>query len=194
VRLYLVQHGQAQSEEEDSERPLTDRGASDVRRVVRQATGAGSVTVERIVHSGKTRARQTAAAWGEALGVPVAEADGLAPLDDPAIWATRVAAQAGDLMLVGHLPHLAKLAGLLLAGDSARPIIDFRQGGLVSPEDGPARWSVWLILPPAAVSSRRQGQALRRPGQLSRARVSSIQASAATAAGKPRVVIASTAA
>jgi phosphohistidine phosphatase len=151
VRLYLVQHGEAKSEEEDPERPLTDRGASDVRRVVRQAAGAGSVTVERIVHSGKTRAQQTAAAWGGVLGAPVEEADGLAPLDDPAIWASRVTAQAGDLMLVGHMPHLAKLAGLLLAGDPDRPVIAFRQGGLVSLEDGPARWSVWFILPPAAV-------------------------------------------
>jgi phosphohistidine phosphatase len=150
VRLYLVQHGEAKSEEEDAERPLTDRGVSDVRRVVRHVTAAGSVSVERIVHSGKTRARQTAAAWGEVLGVPVEEADGLAPRDDPAIWATRVTAQAGDLMLVGHLPHLAKLAGLLVAGDPDRPIIGFRQGGLVGLEDGPAQWSVWLILPPAA--------------------------------------------
>jgi phosphohistidine phosphatase len=123
VRLYLVQHGEAKSEEEDPERPLTDRGASDVRRVVRQATGAGSVTVERIVHSGKTRAQQTAAAWGGVLGVPVEEADGLAPLDDPAIWAARVTGKTGDLMLVGHVPHLAKLAGLLLAGDSDRPVV-----------------------------------------------------------------------
>ncbi|HET6919346.1 MAG TPA: phosphohistidine phosphatase SixA [Jiangellaceae bacterium] len=151
MRLYLVQHGEAESEEKDPARPLTDRGARDVRRVVRQATGTGSVTVERIVHSGKTRAQQTAAAWGEALGVPVDEADGLAPRDDPAIWATRVAAQAGDLMLVGHLPHLAKLAGLLLVGDSDRPVIAFRQGALVGLEDGPAGWSVWLILPPATV-------------------------------------------
>ncbi len=151
MRLYLVQHGEAKSEEDDPERPLTDRGASDVRRVVIQATGAGSVTVERIVHSGKTRARQTAVAWGEVLGVPVEEADGLAPRDDPATWAARVNAQAGDLMLVGHLPHLAKLAGLLLAGDADRPVIGFRQGGLVSLEDGPAGWSVWLILPPAAI-------------------------------------------
>jgi phosphohistidine phosphatase len=53
-------------------------------------------------------------------------------------------------MLVGHLPHLAKLAGLLLADDSDRPVIGVRQGGLVSLEDGPARWPVWLILLPAA--------------------------------------------
>jgi hypothetical protein len=53
-------------------------------------------------------------------------------------------------MLVGHLPHLAKLAGIPLAGDADRPVIGFRQGGFVGLEDGPARGSVWLILPPVA--------------------------------------------
>ena len=107
--------------------------------------------VERIVHSGKTRARQTAAVWGDALGVPIDEADGLAPGDDPAIWAARVTAETRDMMLVGHLPHLARLAGLLLAGDADRPVIAFGQGGLVGLGQGPAGWSVWLVLPPAAV-------------------------------------------
>lgn len=94
MRLYLIQHGEAKSEEEDPDRPLTDRGVTDVRRVVGVAAGAGSVVVERIFHSGKTRARHTAAAWGEALGVPIDEADGLAPRDDPAIWAARITAAA----------------------------------------------------------------------------------------------------
>jgi phosphohistidine phosphatase len=151
VRVYLVQHGAAKSEEEDPDRPLTDDGAIEVRRVVGVAAGAGSVMVERIVHSGKTRARQTAAAWGEAFGVPIDESDGLAPRDDPAIWAARVTAETRDMMLVGHLPHLARLAGILLAGDPDRPVIAFRQGGLVGLEEGPAGWSVWLVLPPAAV-------------------------------------------
>ena len=151
VRLYLVQHGEAKSKEEGSDRPLTDRGVTDVRRVVGVAAGAGGVMVERIVHSDKTRARQTAAAWGEALGVPIDEADGLAPRDDPAIWAARITAATRDVMLVGHLPHLAKLAGLLLAGDPDRPVIAFGQGGLVGLEEAPTGWSAWLVLPPAAV-------------------------------------------
>jgi len=150
TRLYLVQHGEAMNPEEDPDRPLTDRGATDVRRVAQLAAGARSVAVERVVHSGKTRARQTAEVWGEMLGVPVEVSDGLAPLDDPRIWATRVTAETGDLMLVGHLPHLAKLAGLLLAGDADRSVVAFRQGGLVGLGRGPAGWSVWLVLPPAA--------------------------------------------
>jgi phosphohistidine phosphatase len=154
MRLFLVQHGEAKAEEEDPERPLTDPGASDVRRVAGVAVATGTVAVERILHSGKTRARQTAETWGEALGVPVDEAEGLAPLDDPSIWGKRITAETGNLMLVGHLPHLAKLAGLLVAGDAERPVVAFQQGGLVGLEqdkDGTG-WSVFLILPPAAVS------------------------------------------
>ena len=119
-----------------------------MRNVIRLAAGVGAIAVVRIVHSGKTRAAQTAAAWGEALGVAVEAADGLAPRDDPAIWASRTAQTTADLMLVGHLPHLAKLAGLLVADDADRPVVGFRQGGLVGLDLGPAGWSVWLVLPP----------------------------------------------
>jgi phosphohistidine phosphatase len=146
--LFLVQHGEATSEEEDPERPLTDRGARDVREVIRLATDAGVLSVERILHSGKRRAEQTAAAWGEALGVLVETAGGLAPRDDPAIWASGVANATGDVMLVGHLPHLAKLAGLLVAGDADRPVVAFRPGGLVGLEHGALGWSAVLVLPP----------------------------------------------
>ena len=55
------------------------------------------------------------------------------------------------MMLVGHLPHLAKLAGLVLASERDRPVIDFRQGGLVGLEEAPAGWSAWLVLPPVGV-------------------------------------------
>jgi phosphohistidine phosphatase len=151
MRLYLVQHGEATSEEEDPQRPLTDRGADDVRRVAGLVARGGTVEVERVVHSGKTRARQTAEIWSEALGVPIEEAEGLAPMDDPAVWAGRLATEQRDLMLVGHLPHLAKLAGQLLVGDGERPVMAFRQGGVVGLERAPEGWSVWLAVPPQAI-------------------------------------------
>ncbi len=148
--LFLVQHGAATNEAEDPERPLTDRGVTDVRWVAGAATDAGLVTVDRVIHSGKTRARQTAELWGEALAVGVDEADGLAPLDDPAIWAARLARADWPerSMLVGHLPHLARLAGLLVIGDPEREPIAFRPGGLVGLEAGASGWSVGLVLPP----------------------------------------------
>jgi phosphohistidine phosphatase len=149
VRLYLVQHGEATSEAEDPDRPLTDRGAGQVRQVAAAATAARLVDVERIVHSGKTRARQTAEMWAEKLGVPVETADGLSPGDDPSIWAGRLT--GGSVMMVGHLPHLAKLAGLLIVGEEGRPVVTFRNGGLVGLEQDDRSWSVIVVLPPTPV-------------------------------------------
>ena len=59
MRLYLVQHGEALPKQVDPERPLSERGRSDVARVADFLKGAG-IRVTRVAHSGKTRARQTA--------------------------------------------------------------------------------------------------------------------------------------
>jgi phosphohistidine phosphatase len=102
----------------------------------------------RVFHSGKTRARQTAEAWGGLLNADVDQVDALAPNDDPTIWVERLQAEADDLMPVGHLPHLARLAGLLLTGASGRSVIRFRQGGLVALERTDTGWVVSAALPP----------------------------------------------
>src|SRR6266508_1172347 len=81
----------------------------------------------------KTGARQTAEIWAEVLGVPLDQAEGLAPLDDPKVWAARLDTGEEDLMLAGHLPHLARLAGLLLA---------VTPSGLQWPS-GREAWSAW---------------------------------------------------
>ena len=147
-RLYLVQHGQAKAESEDPERPLTDQGVDDVTRVARHCVERLAVRPARVLHSGKTRAHQTAEIWGGLLGVDVEATDALAPNDDPTIWAERVDAETDDLMLVGHLPHLARLAGLLLTGADDRPVIQFRPGGLVALERIDTGWEVSAALPP----------------------------------------------
>ena len=38
MKLYLMQHGEAQPEEQDPARPLTDRGRAEVEPVVRVST------------------------------------------------------------------------------------------------------------------------------------------------------------
>jgi phosphohistidine phosphatase len=148
MRLCLVQHGEAKTEEEDPERSLTVRGAAAVHRVAGVAAAAG-ITAGRIFHSGKTRARQTAEMWGDVLGAPVEAAEALAPRDDPSVWARRLTTETGDIMLVGHLRHLARLAAVLVADDPERPVVAFQQGGLVGFEQSEMGWSVALVLPPA---------------------------------------------
>jgi phosphohistidine phosphatase len=148
--VYLVQHGQAKCEGEDPQRPLTDRGADDVAWVAHWAVDRFGVRPSRIIHSAKTRSGQTAQIWGRLIGVDPEEGGGLAPNDDPTTWVRRLAAETGDVMLVGHLPHLAKLAGLLLTGDPDRQLVGFRPGGLVAVEHTDAGWAAVLLLPPSA--------------------------------------------
>jgi phosphohistidine phosphatase len=153
VQLYLVQHGQAKTEDEDPERPLTDQGVEDVARVANHAVAQLGVRPTRVFHSGKTRARQTAEAWGELLDADVEQDDALAPNDDPTNWLERLRSEPDDLMLVGHLPHLARLAGLLLIGAADRSVVKFCPGGLVGLERTNTGWMVSVVVPPAPGSA-----------------------------------------
>ena len=107
-----------------------------------------------IYHSGKTRAAQTAQIFADYLkpGKGPSQTDSLAPMDDPETWAKRIAGMDEDVMLAGHLPYLARLAGLLLCGDKEKTCVDFKMGGLVCLkrlDDG--RWAVeWMIVPEMA--------------------------------------------
>jgi phosphohistidine phosphatase len=148
--LYLVQHAEAKGKEEDPARDLTEKGRQDSERVARYLKGL-QVQVRQIFQSGKTRAQSTAAILAAQVQptAGVSAAPGLAPLDDPDIWAERLGSLDEDVMLVGHLPHLGRLAGLLLSGDKERSVINFQMGGVVRLRRLDAgRWAVdWLVVP-----------------------------------------------
>lgn len=148
--LYLVQHAEAQKEEEDLERDLTEKGRIEIESVAHHVKRL-KVQVRQIFHSDKTRARSTAnvLAWHLKPPAGVSEAPGLAPLDEPEIWASRIAQMDEDIMLVGHLPHLAKLAAILISGDKEKSVINFQMGGVVRLRRMEAsQWAVdWIVVP-----------------------------------------------
>jgi len=156
MHLYLVQHGQPKAESEDSQRPLTDKGKSEVESVARHIANSG-VTIHRIFHSGKLRARQTAELFAQYLAPAqgVAEKSGLGPTDEPG-EAKRIVQQAEDsVMLVGHLPHLSRLASLLLLDNAEKEVISFKMGGVVCLGRKNEAWSVdWILLPEIAVRTK----------------------------------------
>jgi len=151
MNLYLVQHAEARSEQEDPERSLTEKGWNDIRKVSSFIAKQTGIQVNRILHSGKTRARQTAEALAEQLkpvqGIRIA--DGLDPLANPLTWAKRLDDMDEDIMLVGHLPHLSKLAALLLCGNENKEIVKFQNAGVVClGKDEYCAWSVqWIVIP-----------------------------------------------
>jgi phosphohistidine phosphatase len=153
MELYLMQHGEAEPEEVDPARPLSRQGHDEVARVARTARKVG-VRADRILHSGKLRALQTAEILARELNLEgkVSHAEGLAPKDDPQVVLRTIEASKETLILVGHLPHLSRLAGLLLVGDPDREIVAFRMGALVSlMKDSAGAWRLrWIVLPEAA--------------------------------------------
>jgi len=150
MKLYLIQHAEAKREEEDPSRPLSEKGWEDIKKVKEYLKEKG-IKVKRIFHSDKLRAKQTAEALSEVIysSEGIDEEKGLAPLDDSNIWFYRLKTEMGDVMIVGHLPYLSILAGLLLSDDPERKIVNFKGSGVVCvKKDEAGKWSVqWMMIP-----------------------------------------------
>jgi phosphohistidine phosphatase len=151
MKLYLVQHGEAKPEAEDPERPLTVRGEKETRRVS-EAARSQRIRPSKIHHSGKRRAEQTAGIIAASLDLPAEKGLGLNPNDDIHPWVERISAEAEDLMIVGHLPFLEKLASFLVCGDEGARAVLFRYSAIVCLEKKEAgRWAVAWVLKPEMV-------------------------------------------
>ena len=82
MKLYLVQHGNSLSKEEDPECPLSPQGERDVGNVAHFLESAG-ITVRKIFHSGKKRAEQTAQILCNTIGTNSIEMmEGIKPMSD----------------------------------------------------------------------------------------------------------------
>jgi phosphohistidine phosphatase len=150
MNIYLVQHAEAKSEDEDPQRSLTKQGHRDALAVADMAKRL-DLKVKQIRHSGKIRARQTAEVMGAALSPSdgVVEADGLSPLDDVAPVAKALTEAGEPVMLVGHLPFMERLAGQMTAGDAELAVVKFHNAGIVCLTHAEGdRWQVsWIITP-----------------------------------------------
>jgi phosphohistidine phosphatase len=149
MKLYLVQHGEAVPDEADPARPLTSKGRLDVLKVASVIKTAGILSVP-IRHSGKTRAKQTAEIIASAIGSETLMVAGknLNPNDDIRPASQDISAMSEDLMIVGHLPFLGKLASFLLTGSENAGLVAFRMGGAVCLVRDEKKWQIaWAIVP-----------------------------------------------
>ncbi len=150
MALYLVQHGKSLPRDQDSEQGLSTEGRADIERISQVARGYG-VRPSAIRHSGKKRARQSAEMLAESLlpEGPVEQISGIGPLDDVTILANQLKAE-DNLMLVGHLPFMERLAGFLITGLPERLVFKFQNGGIVCLDKDPDSpwWFVkWALMP-----------------------------------------------
>jgi phosphohistidine phosphatase len=150
MKLYLVQHGEACAKDVDPERPLTVQGRADVERMAVLMRQAG-IRVERVIHSGKLRARQTAELLAKAMSPRVeAEVSGLMnPNDNPTAFDWQSESWDRDTLIVGHLPFMGRLVSHLLIEDADRALVSFQPGSMACLEHaGAERWLLnWMLRP-----------------------------------------------
>jgi phosphohistidine phosphatase len=147
--VVLVRHGEAEASAPDHERLLSARGREQIEALARTGELRGFAAA-RIVHSGLVRARQTAEILARTLAPAdgVHEMEGLAPYDDPSSAARVIGQARAPLILVGHLPHLGRLAALLVIGDPEHDLVAFGTGSaLALVRDGPAWKLRWMVRP-----------------------------------------------
>ena len=150
MKLYLVQHGEARAKDVDPERPLTDQGEHDIDRLAAFLKQAG-VRVERVIHSGKRRAAQTAERLAVAIAPDVElESSGIInPHDNPKAFDWQSDGWDRDTLVVGHLPFLAKLVSHLVIEDENRLITCYEPGSIVClGRHDDAHWRIdWMLRP-----------------------------------------------
>ncbi len=152
MKLFLVQHGESKTKEEDPARPLNEVGLRNVEKV---AAWMGKTTekVTEIRHSGKKRAEQTAIIFGAHLAPShgVTSVSGINPNDDIIPFANSLDEIRDFLMIVGHLPFLSLLAGYLVTGDQHSGVVKFRNAGVVCLIREQGQWSVAWVITPALI-------------------------------------------
>ena len=168
IKLYLMRHAHAVSEEVDPERPLSERGRDQVRAMADFLRPRGDLVVERVWHSPLRRARQTADVFCDRLDITATrrEMDGLLPYDDHRGIARRLSGFGYPLLVVGHEPHLGRLTSMLVCGNVDQEIVDFRKGAMVCLERERTKsqtilWRIrWFVTPALLADDEPDEQAL----------------------------------
>jgi phosphohistidine phosphatase len=123
MRIILVHHADAVGPHVDPQRPLSTIGRAQAAELADAVAGLG-FKPEVVWHSGKLRSKETAEAFFHKCA-PFADfrmIRGLRP-DDPPEWLRdELAAETRDVLLVGHMPHIASLAHMLTSGAATMPL------------------------------------------------------------------------
>ena len=117
MNIYLIRHGIAveagtREYEQDSERPLTEKGRKKMRQIARGLRTLG-VELDLILSSPYVRARETAEILAEIFKMKkkIAFSESLIPTADPALLIPEISEKYSveSIALVGHEPHLSTL-------------------------------------------------------------------------------------
>lgn len=145
-RLYFSQHGLAVDKEENSDRPLSEKGINQTSAVAKHISDK-HLTIDHIFHSGKTRASQTADIFERHLKTSaVYSMEHLSPNDSVTLITKNL--DVDNALYIGHLPHLNKLVSYLVTGEENNNIIQFQNSAITCLEKtGDSYQITWYLTP-----------------------------------------------
>ena len=133
MNLYIIRHAIAVDEyEDDSQRPLTDKGKKKMRQIAKGLRALG-VDFDLVLSSPYLRAKETAEILAEVFKVKadVVFSDNLVPTGDPDLLISEMNEKynAHSIALIGHEPQLTALVGLLVS-ENAIVDMSLKKGGV----------------------------------------------------------------
>jgi phosphohistidine phosphatase len=137
MNLYIIRHAIAVEEglpeyEEDSQRPLTDKGKKKMRLIAKGLRALGA-DFDLILSSPYARTQETAEILADVFKVKqdIAYTENLIPMGDPDLLIAEMNEKynADSIALVGHEPHLTALISLLVS-DNADIDMTLKKGGV----------------------------------------------------------------
>jgi len=147
MKLYLIQHGIALPEEKDPEKSLSPEGKEKTQGTA-EFLKTKSIKVDAVWHSPKLRAIQTAQIVSNSVFCSeIQERDDLNPLDSVENFPEEIKSSKKNLMIIGHLPFLQKLASLLLSGSETNQFISFKNSGVICLEYTDTWKIAWMVTP-----------------------------------------------
>ena len=155
MRLYIVQHGDSLPKDVDPDRPLSDRGRADIQQLT-EWLSRHNVQIAQILHSGKTRAKETAEILRPLLksASQIYEGQGLAPNDSPEAFLHQLRDPGKDTLVAGHMPFVARTVSQALTGAPDRQLVEFVPGSVAGIERSEgASWRLFIFARPEFLRS-----------------------------------------
>jgi len=145
MSMFFVQHGIALDKSIDVDRPLSERGEQNVKKIANHFAKQG-LNIKQVLHSGKLRSAQTARLFATILKIPnVQKIDLLNPNDDVNKFMPLL---EDNCMYVGHLPHMEKMVSRLLCGNEHTRIVQYENAAVVCiNRDEEGYYLNWMLKP-----------------------------------------------
>jgi len=127
---------------------LSENGVRDVRILALHLKNM-DVRLEKVYHSGKLRAEQSARLVTESVSPDIEplQRDGLNPNDDPAPVASDIEQMSETILIASHMPFVSRLCSVLLTG-AAEAQFASTPGTLFCLERADGNWRLAYMLRP----------------------------------------------